>query len=289
MTHYPIPLTLSCAFASALLRGFISVIDRYQFGMRGHSINSTNLHNNLMALALALLTVLLSGQAPQLQTLIIDPRVIVFGLLLQITAHAFSLGFKQMRVAGLTVYAKTADLLIPVAIFVLFQHWSWSEFGFAFATFVACLPALRLNHSGFSFGTVALIVVVLVVQGGLSPWYMSEVAHDHSLWVPFTAALIFWRLVFCMFVSRGGLFTGHCDRSYISMVAVRSLLSLGAQMFLVFCLSFNRPVLAWPILNATGLISVFVSSAILRERASRSELISVILITLLGMTKGFVS
>lgn len=282
--------SLTFAFLSATLRGAISVIDRYQFGIHKKHVSQINILNNALTLALVLLLVWQLALFSNFKQFIIDLRVIVFALLLQATAHAFSYAFRHMKVATVIVFSKLPDILTPICIWIFFSKWSSGDFLFSAGTFVLCLPLL-LHYRGknhIHFYSAFAVCTFLILQGSLSPWYMSDVVNNQTLWLPFTAALIAWRLLFSVVFAASLKFNWSSLRSQeLSLLIARALLTLGAQGFLVLSLSYGKPVLTWPILNSTGLISIVLSSLCLRERASRSEYAVVTALISLGLAKAF--
>lgn len=284
-------LTLVFALLSAVFRGAISVIDRYQFGHSKKHIGSTNVINNTLTFSLALVLASAMNQMSQMTEFLFDMRVIVFGLLLQLSANAFSFAFRHMKVPAVIVFSKLPDFFIPILIWMIFGQWSPSEFVFSVATFIICIPLIFNYRSQHKVHYLAAFGVCffLVLQGGLSPWYMTDIIRDHILWVPFTAALVGWRLVFSLFMTKTNQWSGkELKQQNLVLLVARAVLTLGAQAFLVLSLSFGKPVLAWPILNSTGLISIAFSSVILREHASWREFAVILALLSLGAFKLFI-
>ena len=286
--------TLAYATTSSASRGAISAIDRIQFGVRRKKITFTNVHNNVAALFVALLFAGAFGRLGGFTQQLLSVRVIVFAALLQITANAFSYAFTHMKVSSIIVVAKISDMFVAPLIFLLFAKWSTADFTFAAVTSLTCF-GLMAKESGKSLHLKAsvLVCVLLVIQGALSPWYMSHVVVNRGIWVPFTCALICWRLVFSLVLSAQVIhevhlsFAGH-DKEYWILHVVRAGLTLSAQVFQVLALSYDRPVVAWPVLNATGLFAVLFSYLVLKERASFREATAIILIAVIGAARTFV-
>ncbi len=129
---------------------------------------------------------------------LLDPRVIEFGLLLQFAANAFSYAFRHMKVSTIIVVSKTSDFFIPILLWAIFDKWVLQDFLFSVSTVLLCLPLL-FKYKGerqFHYLSAVAVVFFLVFQGALTPWYMMDAASTKMLWLPFTAALIAWRLVF---------------------------------------------------------------------------------------------
>ena len=289
-------LTISYAFASAGSRGVISVIDRHQFGIRKKSIIYTNIFNNIAASFLSLVLVLVFAQEQVFFSFISNMKVIVFALLLQLSANAFSYAFKHMKVASMTVAAKMSDIFIGPLIYVLFSIWSTGDFLFAVLTSAICLSLIfSKKHHGFrDFHMVSALTVcvTLILQGVLSPWYVENVSQNQLSWMPFTAALVCWRLIFSWLFSLDfstkvfkGLWAEVTHAEFLFLLLSRAVLTLAAQGFLVLSLSLGRPVLAWPILNATGLVAALLSAWLLKEKATKTEVVVICLIALLGLVK----
>jgi drug/metabolite transporter (DMT)-like permease len=67
------------------------------------------------------------------------------------------------------------------------------------------------------------------------------------------------------------------------MVLIRGVLTVGAQAAMVLALSYNQPILAWPILNSAALLSVVLSSIVLREHPTKAQSFAVVTIAILGL------
>jgi drug/metabolite transporter (DMT)-like permease len=119
---------------------------------------------------------------------------------------------------------------------------------------------------------------------------MAGLTKNRDLWIPFTCALIVWRLVFSLALTLGDLrlihhsFRGH-DSEYWILHALRAVLTLSAQVCQVLALSWDRPIIAWPILNATGLFAIVISFLVLKERASSRESIAILFIAVIGLVR----
>ena len=283
--------TMADAAVSSASRGAISAIDRLQFGVRKKKITFTNIHNNIAALLVGIVAAALFGKLSGITQQLFEVRVFIFAGLLQLSANAFSYAFRHMRVSSLIVVTKVSDIFIAPLVFLLFSKWSSGDFAFAMLTSLGCLAVL-LNGGRVHLHLKSAVFVCLrlIAQGGLSPWYMAEVTEHHDLWVPFTCALITWRLLFSLAFSFRGLpsvpqsFFGH-DLEYWVLHVIRAGLTLSAQVFQVLALSYGRPIVAWPILNATGLFAILFSYLILKERATRQETFAIVLISMVGVIR----
>jgi hypothetical protein len=283
--------TIEFATASSASRGAISVIDRLQFGIRRKRITATNIHNNIAALLFAFFAAGLLGKLSGIGEQITDLRVIVFAILLQVSAHSFSYAFRYMKVPSIIIVTKVADIFIAPLIFLLFNHWSFPDFLFASITSTGCLAILFSgNRQHLHLKSSLLVCVFLIAQGALSPWYMSQVIANHNLWLPFTSAVLVWRLLFSLVFSFRELpqvhrsFFGH-EYEYWTLHVFRAILTLSAQAFLVLALSMDRPVIAWPILNATGLFSILFSTYLLKEGATRQESFAILFVAVVGAAR----
>lgn len=289
-------LTLTYATLSASFRGIISVLDRKLFGHKKTSIALTNLVNNLLAFLLCTLLALFFTDTDHLLAQALQWKIMVFALLLQGGALAFSWAFRHMRVHHVIIASKSADLLIPFALLLATQSWETENSLFSFATFVACLPILyhhrRSGH--LHWPATSLIALILTLQGGLSPFLVQQDGASLAGWISYTTGLIFWRLIWMTLFSLPKLRLLHGDQakadplwhpSALGLTTLRSILTIGAQVFLVLSVGIGIKALAWPILNATGLISVVISSWLLKEKPGRVEILALLAIFALSLLR----
>lgn len=285
-----VAFTILFASASAVFRGFISVLDRDLFGHRRKCVLSTNLVNNVLAFAVvSALAWLWVGKAAFAG--IVDLKVFVFALLLQFSAICFSFGFRSMSVHRVILISKTSDLLIPFAVLLTTSEWNWQNSLFSFLIFFCCLPLLfsREARSEIAPLTAVMIVLSLVLQGGLSPLLIKN--GGHGAWLSSTVGIIFWRMAWGVppMFSLGKRFytslSAAMDIEVLKILCLRSVLTVGAQAFLILAVGWGIDVVAWPILNSTGLVSVCFASVQLREHPRRADVIAIGLVTLLAISK----
>lgn len=267
------------ALISAVSRAGLNLIDRYQIGLKNLSILNVNLWNNLIPAALMTLAGLLLGAGREVAHCLLDWRTVAFAALVQLTAYAFSYGFRHLNVNQVTVVGKFSDLLIPIGIFWTTYDWQWKTYGFAVATTVVSLPIFlaadsRHRRSGL-LTAGAFITGALVLQAGLSPLLVPSFSASHlRLAVVFTTAVIIWRAALsCIPLWRRLMQRqSHVFRPPLSaMLMLRSGLTVVTQMTFIGAVGSAVSAVAWPILNSTGFLAMLLSSLLLKDHVTGKE------------------
>lgn len=286
--------TILFAFLSASSRGLISVIDRFQFGYKKLSISLTNIANNLLALLIMIsISNIHLNSTPHLKYLF-KWEIIVFGLVLQLTAQSFSYAFKHMKINQVIFATKTSDLFIPFAILLVSGEWSLSNVLFSISSAIICFPLLYADKSksDFPWPPAFLVIGMLLLQSTIAPFVIGVKSSTSFHWMSYTSALIFWRLIFSIILGKNKLSLNQiksvciCKKQFFIFL-LRAVLTISAQGFLVLSLSKGNQTLAWPILNSTGLFSLIFASLILKERAHKMDYLAISLISIMASYRWF--
>jgi hypothetical protein len=177
-----------------------------------------------------------------------------------------------------TVASKLADVLIPIGVFCAVGSWHWGHYAFAAASTLVCLPLLWLD-AGRHLRAISLVVAAaLTLQGSLAPLLVGGRAHAMADMLVFAGAVLIWRAVWCLtpYVWRGQQSDVRPGTPWTRCIAeplfiLRVLLTVMTQFTFIVAVSSPWAVLAWPILNSTGLLAMVASGVWLEERASRLE------------------
>ena len=286
------------AFLSALSRGGLNSIDRYQIGFRRLSICQVNLWNNLLPAIVMVVLCLFFGLRKELWTSLFQWKTLFFSGLVQLVAYSFSFAFRHSNVNQVTVMAKLSDFFIPVGIFFTTDHWSWSSYGFAVMTTVVCLPLLWKSSSAkkdpFFKSAGFFIIAALVLQASLAPLLIMPpsggVTGDLHHALLFMIAVLCWRTswsVLPMVFQRQSISVSLIQLCWNPVFLLRVLLTVLTQLSFVLAIAGPNALVAWPILNSTGIFALFFSRQFLKEDSTRLEQGIVIAIALLELGRFF--
>ncbi|KRO06250.1 hypothetical protein IV62_GL000405 [Lactobacillus helveticus] len=115
-----IALLITFASISAISRGVISVIDRYQMGYRKQGIIEVNFINNLFSITLVTIFFIFMVKKYNFPvfsaTYVI--KIVIYALVVQLVAYGYSYVYKKINIMQSVVVNKLSDLLIPLALFL---------------------------------------------------------------------------------------------------------------------------------------------------------------------------
>ncbi len=281
------------ALLSSVSRAGLNVVDRYQIGFREFSIRQVNLWNNVIPTLLMVILLLFSGLGHEFLQSLISWKTIFFSGLVQLVAYAFSFGFRHLNVNQVTATAKLSDIFNPIGIFVFTSHWSWSNYSFAILTTLVCLPILWNKKKIFvSFDRGGLFIIgALVLQASFAPLLIeppinSGFSFQHLFL--FTISVLFWRSIWTilpLFFQKQSL-PMRWNLSYLTYISLlRVILTILTQISFIFAITSPNSLVAWPILNSTGLFALFFSKQFLKEYHTHKEQGIVIAISFLEIIR----
>ncbi len=285
--------TIIFALISSILRAFLNVVDRRVFGYLRQGVLKVNFLNAILPFILLLIGSFLMGLSSEVIPALLSIQAIIFALLTQLVAYAFSLAFKYVNVHQVVVYAKLPDVFIPLGIFLLSNSWDWLDYLFAILTVVACYPILRSNlqlEQKVPYYVIPFLIVSLTVNGSLSSILVDPSNLVIAQSTLFTMSVMFWRTVW----SALGLFSKRVNLSLFTkleihpLILFRSILAVGTQVSLILSLAGGRAAIAWPILNTTILLAVVFSYFFLKEKMNQRELFAIVAIGILTITRFFI-
>lgn len=286
-------LVIMFALSSALSRGFITIIDRYQMGYRKGSVTTVNFFNNL--LSMLLVTVLFAyliihfGLGLTL-TFSLLVRLILYAALVQAVANGYSLIFKQVTIMESVVISKATDFFIPLALFTTTLYFNWQTYLVAvISTFVIIGLFLSDQHDSHLnketlLKNFLIIGPLLVVQAAISPLIVQDIRSPYSL-IMFTMITIYFRFLFTLMsfirqTKKTVQFEFHLTPIVLLLYSSRAILTLLAQISFTLATSSKSSGVAWIFLNMTSLFSVVLASFILKEKTRIREITALVLIIL---------
>lgn len=276
------------AIISALSRGLISNVDRYQIGIQKNSVLQVNLFNNLFTMVFV---VILAFYFP-FGGMLWDWKVIIYSAIVQFVAVGYSVLFRKMTIFESVIAAKAADILIPIAVFFATGVFSVKTYFLAILTTLLVVLWLRKGNSlAKYFKGILIIVPLLVAQAYLTPLLVGNYHHNFKQMVAFTLCTLVIRfvisLVSLLFDKDFRQMKLSLSKNNVGLYALRSVLTITAQFTFVLVTSDRLAALAWIFLNMTSLYGILFSGLILREKASQKGIILIMVLTALMVIGNF--
>lgn len=283
------------ALGSSSMRACLNILDRLAFGHRRAEVISLNLINNFLPLFLIFpVAVLLK---PELSAAALcDLRNVWLAGLVQLVAYAFSLAFRKLTIPQVIVYSKLPDLLIPLGIYIFDGFFSVVDFFFSALTTLVCLPILfetrhhRRKSDEGQWKPLLFLMGAVFLRGALSGKFVQEQGSYPGVWLPITAAILWWRFVWTLVVTLSSMAMYGKPRWISpgrSIVVCRGAVTLAVQSLYVLALAAGPTMAVWPIINSTALFATVFSAVLLHERPTRYEVIAVCGIVALTLTRMF--
>lgn len=271
--------TMYTAIYCSASRVFLVLLDRATFKNTNHFYLQILL-NSLYPLLLSLSCSAYFSSYSLLASFLFSPNVILHALLSFLAAWSVSLGLKRMEVRYVVVVSKVSDIIIPVASFIVYSRIlpGWELAGL---TLVAYIPIIL---SGFSTRSIdlkvsALIVGTIVIQSLVNSFLKIDYKPSLEYFSAYITCILFWRFLFCITMTLNRVE----DISLASIVAnkrlvLRSFVALSSQGAFFLALLDETNNYVWPIFNTTPLISMIASRYFLREKGTRSESYSLVIL-----------
>lgn len=281
------------ALASSVSRGLISVIDRFQMGVKKQDITIVNFKNNFYTFGLAtLLAIIFLKQ--DVWSMLLDYKIMLYALLVQAVAIGYSYLFKSLTVAESVVASKFSDLLIPIALFASSGSFSTSSYVISILTTVIVFTLMITKYDRNIWSGIAIITPLLVSQSVLSPILISGYSVTTDRLLAFTYCTIVFRLLIVLLMlltkktSLRGLKSQNTESSLKEglIYLARTILTLVAQIGFTFATS-GHSSLAWILLNITSLYGVVFSSFILKEKLNAKAIVALVLVSGLTVIKAY--
>lgn len=277
------------AIFSALSRGVISVIDRYQIGIKGNSVVEVNLYNNLFTL---LFVIGLTFYFP-IWNLITDWKVILYSVLVQAVAIGYSTLFKKMTIFKSVISAKLADLLIPIAVYLSTGKLDLKIYFLAvFTTLIVVFWLKKKGDAKKYLDGVIIIVPLLTIQAFASPLLVGNNKNQLSSIIAFTLSTLVIRFIISalmmLFYQKSFQLKNSLNSNNLFIYIIRSILTIIAQFTFVIVTSDKYSALGWIFLNMTSLYGVLASSLFLKEKNTKKEILLICFITAIMLIQNFI-
>lgn len=288
-----IALLITFASISAISRGIISVIDRYQMGYRKQGVIEVNFINNLFSIILV--TVFFSVMVKKYNFPAFSAayaiRIVVYALVVQMVAYGYSYIYKKINIMQSVVINKLSDLFIPLALFLTTGYLNWKSYIVSILTTIIVAIYIFYKEKKAELDkdamlkSIAVIVPLLVFQSAISPVLTHGVGNIYDL-IFFTIFTIYIRGIIALIVFIAKI--NHIQnlglsKSILLIYACRALLTLLAQITYTLSTSSPQSSISWVFLNITPLYSVLFGNLILHEKIKWVDGMVIVLIFILAL------
>lgn len=288
-----IALLITFASISAISRGVISVIDRYQMGYRKQGIIEVNFINNLFSITLVTIFFIFMVKKYNFPvfsaTYVI--KIVIYALVVQLVAYGYSYVYKKINIMQSVVINKLSDLLIPLALFLTTGYLNFKSYLVSILTTILVAIYIfykekkaELNKSAM-LKSALVIVPLLVFQSAISPVLTRGVGNIYDL-IFFTIFTIYIRGIIALIafiVKIKHIQNLGLSKSILLIYACRALLTLLAQITYTLSTSSPQSSISWVFLNITPLYSVLFGNLILHEKIKWVDGMVIVLIFILAL------
>lgn len=268
---------LFCAFSRAAL----TVFDRMFFQKLNMDFQKGILYNALFPFGFAVLQCWwMQGLNENILSLLIHPGVICSGLGAQIAAYTATQCLRTLHVRKVVISSKTSDILIPLALFGLNGTFCLQEYILSSFTTLAFFPiALLISKTDKIYTSSSYFFIgSLILQALINSYF--HISSLATTWLDFSmlmVGILFWRAT-CMSIPvllQSFLFRKTPLRplnlTILKTLCLRGALAFLSQAAFFFSITRENNLVAWPILNATPILSCFLAHFFLQEKVGKSE------------------
>lgn len=273
---------------SCICRAGLNVIDRYQFGYQTQSIKFISLVNNLLPLVLLLPVAIYFSGNERILGWVLNWKLVIYAFLIQANAYVFSFALRHTKVSTVGLAAKSADIIIPFGIWVVYSIATLNTILFSVASTIICFLAfynsgeLKLKNSA-TWRYLAYIPVAITILALLTPQLIGAALSSLEESIAAAFSIIVWRSFFSVLIFLKNENWKNLRPTKIDKLNfLRGWITVMTQYSFVMATATPQSGVAWPILNGTLFVSTIMSFLFLRENAKLREWVGVLLFTLLG-------
>ena len=272
---------------SSLLRSFLNIIDRYQIGIKDNSVSKVNYFNNLFTIIVTTIIVICMNKPFDVLHNVFSYQVIIYAAIVQIVAYGYSYLFKLLKISQSIIVSNTADVFIPIGMFLTTGYFSGKSYLLSIFTTLICFIVFfseKNNLKKMIRGSL-VIIPLLTIQAALSPLLLKNHISFQSLLI-FTIATLYIRFIITQldFFFRKSTSNHQIDfklnKKELMLYSLRSFITIGTQFTFVVATSSIYSSIAWVFLNLSSIFAVLFSGWILKEQGTRREVIIIIAITI---------
>ncbi len=278
----------SCAI-SVLSRSSLNIIDRYLYGRQPLHFRFLYFTSISLPFLYALIPLLLMGNLMEAARAFFSTNCFLLALATNLVGLSFSNAFRYKDVRHVVLYSKIPELLLPIVLTLPFFSgmWqgalhSWKNFIPLGVTWISFIPYfLNGKYKGIFFDRAAfylcsslLFQMVVASTIALSLSSLAEI-------LSYTAALLLWRCILSLlmpFKRSDQQPTSYktLPRSVLGWIGIRGIIGLSTQLTFNWAISEGNPLIVWPLLNTTVIISSVASQFFLKEKIHRSDWVALL-------------
>lgn len=277
-----IVVTVSSALFCALSRVILNLFDRNLFRKDTVDLMRGVLLNALYPLFFAVLNCYLFGCFDRsILSLLNNPGVMFSGVAAQFTAYAASNCLRGMNIRNVMVTSKATDFLIPVAIFFVTSQFRINDYLFVALTTLAFIPIARtIVKEGRLFEKASyLFMGSLLLQALINSYFhMSDYAKGWDDFSRLMVGILSWRAIVMLVpmalqkMKQPASCCQPLEKKVLLRLFLRGSLAFLSQAAFFFSITREMSFIAWPIINATPILSCYAAHYFLKERVGRPEL-----------------
>ena len=210
-----------------------------------------------------------------------NPGVILSGIGAQCAAYAATNCLREMNIRNVMVTCKTSDFFIPLGVFFVTSQFCFNDYFFVSLTTLSFIPlALTILKEGKLYEKASYIFIgSLFAQAIINSYFhMSDYARDWEDFSKLMVGILCWRAIFMLLSVVVQYFKNPTtNRQPLNVKALSKLFLRGSLAFLsqasfFFSITREMSFIAWPIINATPILSCYAAHYFLKERTGRPEL-----------------
>ncbi len=288
----------SASVVNVFSRSTLTVIDRYIYGLKGKNLFIFLSINTFLPFLIGLTAVLAFKDFAHLWKYIFSTECMIFSPAIQLVSFSYCLAFKKWEVRHVELQGKISDLFLPLVFFIIpasFLHGmeatQWQLYIPMVLSWIGFTPLIIKHHllRNIINKSTLLICSSLIIEESIS-MVITKTSFSNG-WDAFVFALgtLFWRSIIsiiCSIISHFSLPKTHLENSFkeiesldfkLTMVIfVRALITLVTQVTFIFTIATTHPLIIWPILNSTPLVSSICSKIVLKEKLFWPEMFALV-------------
>lgn len=276
-----LPSTLAISISNVLFRSSLNVIDRFLLSKNFLEFFQLLFITSLIPLIFGCILLLFLGELSNLIIPFMTWQCFLLSLSNHLAGLSFSSALSEQPIKQVALRAKLPELFLPLLL--LLPGYSDSALNIKtwmplFITWIAVIPMFR-RIEVFSFicdKSTFWIGSTLLLQMVASAFFFNEFQCFTEVLV-FTIASILWRTIFgmimCLKHGSSKINTNETMTllNFTGLIFSRSFCALVTQVTFMWCVLQGQPLIYWPIINMTPLISSAASHFLLKEKIEFAE------------------
>lgn len=273
-------------FACVASRSSLNVIDRYLFGQNSINFKFLYFSSLLLPFIYSLLLLPFFGTFAGVIEHILCIKCFTWALATNLVGLSFSYAFRHKDVRHVVLHTKIPELILPVFVFFSFfpDQFSggvnWKHLVPLALTWVSFIPYFMGGlHKTILFDKPALCLFgSLLIQMLVGSSILISLNGIEEILV-FTIAFLFWRCILSLPLSLKKIKDEKIDLRALSLPIIliiigRGVIGLIAQFTLNLALVDGHPMMIWPLLNTSVILSAIASQYFLKEQIHKSDWIA---------------